>query len=356
MFRDVMYYAGVVILFLLTVFLTAIIAPLVAPGATIFIGFGIMVFLYSAAFMLNRMRIRISDRWILETTERIERDSAGTDPETALAFKEYFQTHPVRQLPRTGVKSAIRRFYTFTPLNFRAAGFLTLLAAGYYCFMSLANDMPHDMHWTIFLVLSAVKSVAVVYPPAFLLTLVVTTVPYKSWVRRHRKGNDPKFSELDRLFGGARYIASGNSLIALGEEHLLLCNLNGLMVLPLERVRSVRRCVWNYPHYLELGHGTPLKISTGLCHVTGLYIEITLKARDCYDAIPHNWCSPHIVESAIGWETADIPFLLNEYQMTFLYREIRRLIAQNEPYPHVSVFGEAPNGPFFGNYNLSDYL
>lgn len=364
MFREVIYFFVVVALIPASYYLghpfyrafASHREPVTALG--IFLGAGAVVFV--SAYIADKIRISIHDRRLRQKAADMEMKDFYETPEWQNALRNYLSHHPFKTVSRGGVTSLVKRFFQFSGMNFRAAGFLTIIAAGYYLLVGATDAESWQSHFR-----NTFMVAAVFYGIVFFPVLFITTVPFKSWRKQYRKKNPNGAAVLEKMFDGAKYVSSGESLMVLGDTHVLLANLNGVMTLPWDSIRSVSRTIWIYPRRLMFGSKNPQsRYYTGLIFKTGLCVSVVPGVTD--DPVPLNWGTPdsfvHLYETNIdhgdiyGSEGITLQFTFNEYQMALLESEIRKRIGQSEEDSRVRLIEKAQRRLDFGNYNLSDYV
>ena len=323
---------------------------------------GVLAAVSLTAYIADRIRIRIHDRRILRKAAEMEMRAYYESPEWQQGYRSYLAAHPVKKISRGGTIPLLKRFFKFSGMNFRAAGCLTLIAAVYYFLVgsdgfSAVSLIPHIRNTFV---------VAVIfYGFIFFPVIFITTVPFKSWRKARRRKNARSLDSLEKLYEGAGYVSSGEALIVLGEREVLLCNLEGVMSVPWERIRGVSRVVRTYQTYLFERPGYPPVYSTGMEFETGICLTVAPGDFVSGDDFPQNWVAHELADylrsqvksgNTYAKEGFTLHFLFNEYQMVFLEAEIRKRIGQSEEESYVRRIYEAPGRRDFGNYNLSDYV
>lgn len=208
-------------------------------------------------YFLKKFNVRVHDEHILTQVESFCEGHYYRNPEWQRAFAAYERRHPLGQLSRGGVVSLVRRFYRFSPLNFKAAIWLTVVIYGYVRFISLTDGLgrnPAELEsfllWNLWLP-------ALIFLLSFMISGFFTGVPGKIWrkqVRRsrakHKSGQRGGFfPDPEKLFDSAKYLSAGESLFIFGKRHLLMANPDGVMAVPWSSVTQVTRAALIFPVY-----------------------------------------------------------------------------------------------------------
>ena len=128
----------------------------------------------------------------------------------------------------------------------------------------------------------------------FILAGFFTGAPCKMWLKQISRSGGKHASggrggsrpDPEKLLDSARYLSAGESLFILGKHHLLMANLDGVMLLPWSRITEVTRATLVFPQYLRT------RISR--YYYCGLQLSqgVIIKFRDTDDDasdIPQGW-------------------------------------------------------------------
>lgn len=373
--------------------------PFAVTGVTV----GLLMLL---AFLADKLRIRLHDRRILAKAESCCTGRHYRDPAWQRAFAAYESRHPLRQLSRGGVVSRVTRFFRLSPLNFKAAiALLVFLYGGLRLIVGVEGVGLDPAKWDSFLLWNLGLPV-LFFVLFFILSGFFTGVPCKVWLKQisrsrgNRESGERSRSRPDpeKVLDSARYLSSGESLFIFGNNHLLMANLDGVMLLPWSRIAEVTRAVLVFPQYLRTRR-------IGNYYYCGLklYQGVIIRFRDTDDDvsdIPQGWqggyadsgfrkegaCAYSLPEITKDYEPDEDPdsfremlyrdampgadrknwlhpatnaefFPMNEFSMQIFITEIcqRFRLPQEEPCDAFKKYDREAREHDYSDYNLSDF-
>ena len=355
--------------------------PFAVTGVTV----GLLMLL---AFLADKLRIRLHDCRILAKAESCCTGRYYQNPEWQRAFAAY------------------ESFFRLSPLNFKAAiALLVFLYGGLRLIVGVEGVGLDPTKLDSFLLWNLGLPV-LFFVLFFILAGFFTGVPCKVWLKQisrsrgNRESGERSRSRPDpeKVLDSARYLSSGESLFIFGNNHLLMANLDGVMLLPWSRIAEVTRAVLVFPQYLRTRR-------IGNYYYCGLklYQGVIIRFRDTDDDvsdIPQGWqggyadsgfrkegaCAYSLPEITKDYEPDEDPdsfremlyrdampgadrknwlhpatnaefFPMNEFSMQIFITEIcqRFRLPQEEPCDAFKKYDREAREHDYSDYNLSDF-
>lgn len=337
-----------------------------------------------AIVIADKIRIRIHDKRIEKKMNALVTEEYTQSPEWKQANTRYADAHPLKTVSKSGIRTLISGFYTFSPINMTCAAAAGVVMAGYFSIINY-KSVPFYHTASLFLIIFTVASTVLL-----IVIRKFTTVPYRAWLKAMINQNPDFYAELQKRFDNAKYVKTGESLLFLGKDSVLMCNLLGIAEIPYANIAGVARTVLSCPQYINLTSHTGtgkdyycgLKCKTGIVTdiipsgspVSSLwYQEVKYKIKIATNVIhsgssgssPWSKVSRQIITKGGANEPliSDLDqisafFPLNEHQTDMFIREISKKldnISIPDEYEVMKLTEEYNPNPV-GNFDVSDYF